>query len=163
MSLFDDNLYRWRETYFVFHKRAKRPTAEQVKDALQRLHQKLELEDLKADDQGKFVSATVIAPNAYSAIDIGYVDGEEVAEQLETLPAELKGGAADDAERAQVRKLADCDGRLDLLHFELMVDFGEDDDDFATAFDPGALLAVMETLTELCDGIGVDPAAATVM
>ena len=163
MSLFDNSLYRWRETYFVFHKRAKRPTAEQVKDALQRLHQTLELENMKADDQGKFVSVTVIAPNAYSAIDIGFVEGEEVAEQLETLPAELRDGAADDAERATIRNMAGCDARLDLLHFELMVDFGEDDDDFVNTFDPGALLAVMETLTELCDGIGVDPAAATVM
>jgi hypothetical protein len=163
MSLFDNKLYRWRETYFVFHKQAKRPTAEQVKEALEELHQTLELEDLKADDQGRFVSATVFAPNAYAAMDIGFVAGEEVAEQMETLPAELRDGAADDAERAKVRNLSGCDARLDLLHFEMMVDFGDEDDEFVGGFDPGALLAVMEALTELCDGIGVDPAAAIVM
>ena len=45
-----------------------------------------------------------------------------------------------------------------------MVDFGEEEDEeFIPAFDPMALLAIMESLTELCDGVGVDPAAATVM
>ncbi|NIL97364.1 MAG: hypothetical protein GTO53_13635 [Planctomycetales bacterium] len=163
MSLFDNNLYRWRETYFVFFEQAKQPTAQQVKEALQQVNQTLELEELKADDQGRFVSVTVMAPDAYAAIDIGLVTGEEVVEQLETLPAELKEGAIDDAERAKVRNLSGCDARLDLLHFEMMIEFDDDDEEALGGFDPGALLAVMEALTELVNGIGVDPAAATVM
>ncbi|NIP85403.1 MAG: hypothetical protein GTO03_07500 [Planctomycetales bacterium] len=163
MSLFDNSLYRWRETYFVFHQQDHRPTTAEFQAALQKLDQKLELEELKGDENDKFLTATVIAPDAYAAIDINFVEGEEVAEQLETLSAELKEGAANDAERALIRRLADCDARLDLLHFELMVDLGEEEDDFLTGFDPAALLAVMEALADLCQGIGVDPAAATVM
>lgn len=163
MSLFDNSFYRWRETYFVFHQQADRPTTAQFQAALQKLDQKLEVQDLKGDDDDKFVSATVIAADACAAIDINFVEGEEVSEQLETLAVELKEGAANDAERAQIRRLADCDARLDLLHFELMVDLGEDDDDFLTGFDPGALLAVLESLADLCAGIGVDPASAAVM
>jgi hypothetical protein len=163
MSLFDNNLYQWRETYFVFHQQANRPSAAQVQEMLQALSLNLEIEDLKADENGQFISATVFAPEAYSAIDMGFVIGDEVDEQLETLRPELRDGITAEAERAKISRLAECDARLDLLHFELMVDFGDEDEEFVAAFDPMALLTVMESLMDLCDGVGVDPAAATVM
>lgn len=163
MSLFDNSLYRWRETYFIFHQLARRPTVQEVSDALSGLNQRVELQDLNADDDGKFDSVTIIAPDAYAAIDINYVSGEEVAEQLVTLHEELKASAAGDEERDKVAQVAECDARLDLLHFEQAVELDEADDEFGSSFDPGALITVLEALTEVTDGVGVDPASASVM
>jgi hypothetical protein len=164
MSLFDNSMYRWRETYFVFHQVSERPSAERLKQAVAGLHQHLQVEDLKANDVGQFESMTIVAPDAYAAIDISYVEGEEVAEQLEMLLDELKKSAEDDDERSKVARLKQCDARLDLLHFEQAMEYDDDEEDeFGSAFDPGALIAVMEALTEMCDGVAVDPAAASVM
>ena len=162
MSLFDDSNYRWRETYFLFHHKEQRPTADQVKETLAQVTSHIELHDLKQDENGRFDSVTIMAPDAYSAIDITYVTGEEVAEQLETLQKEMKSAILEGDERRKLQRLKDCDARIDLLHFEQVVDAG-DDAQLDECFDPSGLLIVLEELSELCDGVGVDPASASLM
>jgi hypothetical protein len=50
------------------------------------------------------------------------------------------------------------------LHFErLQGDFIEQDDEMNTFFDPEALLAVIEKLSEMTGGVCLDPASATIM
>lgn len=162
MSLFDDSNYRWRETYFLFHHKEKRPTADQVKETLDKLTSKIELHDLKQDQEGRFESITIMAPDAYSAIDISYVTGEEVAEQLEAIQKEMKSAILEGDERRKLQRLNNCDARFDLLHFEQVVD-SADDAQLDECFDPAGLLVVLEELSELCDGVGVDPASASLM
>ncbi|MCE9545997.1 MAG: hypothetical protein K8T25_10820 [Planctomycetia bacterium] len=165
MSTFDDGGYRWRETYFVFFRSAARPTLEQFEKTFGRLRKQFELAELKANEEGLFDSARIIAAEANAAIDVSFVDGEEVTEQLKALRSEIRPVAEDDDERKKLKLLRECDARLDVLHFERVTDFGfaDDEDEPDEMLDPGALLIVMERLVKLCDGVGVDPASSAVI
>ena len=54
----------------------------------------------------------------------------------------------------RLEELRSCDARLDIFHFEQMVDVDAEGEEM---FDPSALLVVLDTLAELTDGISVDP------
>ena len=65
-------------------------------------------------------------------------------------------------ERAKVERLAQCEARFDLLHFE-HVGEQESDEDPDEMLDPSALLIVLDALVELTSGVGVDPASGTLL
>jgi hypothetical protein len=164
MSLFENDEYQWRETYFILFKDDDRPPAEDVKHALQKMDPRYEVRDVRADDEGRFESLTLVAPDDYAAMDISFVTGEEVIEQTAELTNELLKGAFSDEERGVIRQLSEYRCRFDVYHFEQLVFVGRDsegeDDDF---MDPGALLSVMEKIASLCEGVVVDPQANTIL
>lgn len=159
MSTFDRGEYLWRETYFVLFPADRRPLLAEVERLLRSLPGRLELEDPRADEQGRFESLTVRAPADFAAMDISFESGESVLEQVASLQKELKKATVDVAKLA---KLKDCDARLDLMHFEQVADSSEDDD-FGEMFDPASLLLVLEALVKLTDGVGVDPQSGTLV
>ncbi len=172
MSLFDDDHYRWRETYFVFLEAKKRPLTEQVLETVGSLNPNFDLQRIRSDDEGRFESMTVVAGDAYSAVDISYVQGEEVEEQIAALSTEMLPLIDDPDERKAFDRLADFNGRFDLLHFEQITgedDFsaGEEEEDdeemLGGMLDPGALLLVLDAISELSDGVGIDPQSNSVM
>ena len=73
---------------------------------------------------------------------------------------ECSEGTAD--EEAQLKRVQACDARIDVLHFEQRIAAGEPDEQ-EEMFDPSALLIVLETLVDLCDGVAVDPQSGTIM
>ena len=75
---------------------------------------------------------------------------------------EMKRSDASDAERALVNRLAKCDARLDVYHFE-RITFLADEDEEEEFLDPGSLLIVLEKLAELCDGVAIDPQTGSVL
>ncbi|MCO6454530.1 MAG: hypothetical protein J5I93_04360 [Pirellulaceae bacterium] len=156
MSLFESDEYRWRETYFVFFQDQQRPSAAVVRKALEKLGDDYELVDLRTDEQGCFESLTLYSPRDFAAMDISYVQGEEVDEQVQELRQELRSAALSDEERAKLELLPRCTARYDIYHFEQVVDFGDDDEDI---LDPGGLLLVLERLADLCQGLAYDPQA----
>lgn len=162
MSSFDNPQFQWRETFFLFHRPEKQPTVKSVERTLKQVNPRFEIREINGDADGKFASLTLIAPDAYSAIDMSYAEADELAEQIETLQKELTATDAEDREK--VGRIRPTDMRLDLLHFEQIV-VGEDDDDdeMDAYFDPGALILVINALAKLCDGVGVDPGSATVV
>lgn len=159
MSTFDRNEFLWRETYFVLFPAARRPSLAEVEQVLRSLPGVLELEQARADEQGRFESITVRAPADFAAMDISFEAGESVVEQVANLQKELKRGTVDVAKLA---KLKECDARLDLMHFE-QVSGAEEDDDFGEMFDPASLLLVLEALVKLTGGVGVDPQSGTLV
>jgi hypothetical protein len=159
MSMFDSSDYRWRETYFVLFDAAKRPHSDKVRAALKKLGRRFELGELHADADGGFESITLSSPSDYAALDISYLSGDEVRLNGAALADELKGSAADETERAKIARLRKCDARFDVMHFEQVSDAADAESEM---FDPSALLVVIETLTELTDGVGVDPQSGTV-
>jgi len=161
MSLFENEEYQWRETFFVLFDSKKRPTAEQVKLTLARLGRHYELSDLNSDKDELFVSLTLISPDDYAAMDIICVAGEEVVEQAAELAEEMKAAAPSEEELARIRQMCRCNARFDIYHFEQMVYWDEEDDE--EVMDPGSLLIVLEGLTEICDGIGIDPQTGTLV
>lgn len=159
MSSFDRDEFLWRETYFVLFPAARRPFLAEVEQVLRSLPGVLELEQARADEQGRFESITVRAPADFAAMDISFEAGESVVEQVANLQKELKRGTVDVAKLA---KLKECDARIDLMHFE-QVASSNDDDDFGEMFDPASLLLVLEALVKLTGGVGVDPQSGTLV
>src|SRR5690606_16405586 len=103
MSLFENDRYQWRETYFVFFDRARRPSWPQIQQALQKINAHFEVSAPRLDSEGGFESVTLMAPEAYSALDISYLEGEEVLEQGEQVYDEMKDLVADASERAKLK------------------------------------------------------------
>jgi hypothetical protein len=164
MSLFADDRYRWRETYFVLFNSAYRPTAHALVEALQEVGSGYQVLDVGRGKKSPFESLTVISPSDFAAMDISFVSGEEVAEQVAELRQQLQEGPLTKTERSQLDKLVNCDARFDIYHFEQISDGagggGDDDDEF---LDPGSLLLVLKRLAKLCHGIVVDPQSGTLM
>ncbi len=161
MSTFEREQFQWRETYFVLFDSANRPSLKRLERMLHELSERFQLFDSRADEDGRFESITVMSPDDYAALDISYVSGEEVAEQVETLEQEFKGGL-DAEERAKLKRIKQYDARLDLLHFEQTADAPPVDDN-DEMLDPSALLIVMDALVDLTDGVGVDPQSGTLL
>lgn len=159
MSLFGDPLFRWRETFMVLFEESKRPTVTEVEDALARVG-KFDSEQTNESENGLIESLTVTNQIDCVGLDIVYVDGEEAQEQLEELQGEISPEDLLPGQEGLLAKLPSCSARLDILHFEqLTASVIEDDDE--EFLDPGALLGVAEALTQLLDGVAVDPGSGT--
>lgn len=159
MSLFEDARYRWRETYFVLFPRERRPSAQKIEHAIRQLGPRYELAQLDRDEQGQFDSLTLLSPHDHAAMDISYVEGDEVVEQVRSLREELKRQTLTADEMRKLDRLAKCDARFDVYHFEEVV--AEEDED--ELLDPGALLIVLDHLAQLCHGVAVDPQSGTLL
>lgn len=159
MSLFERSGYRWRETYFVLFESKSIPTAAQIKEVLSRLSDRFEFNDMRVDDDGNFESATLLAPDDYAAIDISFMVGPEVIEQGIDMIAEMESMATDAQAKKQLQRVAGCDARFDVMHFE-QVD-GDEPEDIDEMFDPSALLIALNALAELTGGLTVDPQSGT--
>ena len=161
MSTFEDKNYRWRETYFVLFDAKKRPKLKAVVKAMTSLNSRYELTNARHDDEGRIESLTIVSPDDYSALDICYLEGEEVLEQAPDIVSDLKKSAADDPIPIPYDDILKMEGRFDVLHFEHISNDAEEDED-DDMLDPGSLLIVLETLAKLTGGIAVDPQSGTV-
>jgi hypothetical protein len=159
MSTFESDNFRWRETYFVLFDAARRPSLHKVEQTIQRLKDRFELSQAAADDDGGFESLTVLAPDDYAALDISYVEGEEVIEQAQQLLKDLKTTTLQPGDMEKLARLPKCNARFDLMHFEQVLE-GEEGDEM---LDPSALLLVMEALVKLTAGVGIDPQSGALM
>jgi hypothetical protein len=156
----ESDRFEWRETYFVVFESTHRPLLADVEAAVKRLRGHFRLTEPMADDEGRIESLNVVSPEDHSALEIDYLCGNEVVEQVVQLMGEIRKGG--DADREKLKKLRGCDARFEVMHFEEMVegaDEGEDDE----AFDPSALLVVLDALVELTDGVGVDPQSGSLL
>ena len=84
-------------------------------------------------------------------MDISFVQGEEVLEQVRNLMDEFKTITLMGDDQTKLSVLSECNARLDIYHFE-QTSGGEDE-----MLDPGGLLLVMEKLAKLAQGVGLDP------
>jgi hypothetical protein len=170
MSTFENQGYRWRETYFVLFDSANRPTVSQVEAALGVLNDRFELQNLQADDEGRFESVTLVSPDDFAALDICFLQGDEVDEQVAQLNKDMRKSGED---KSQLKKLAAANARLDVLHFQDVLGAmasgptspgaDGDDEELEEMFDPSALLVVLDALVELTEGVAVDPQTGTLV
>jgi hypothetical protein len=160
MSTFEDNRYRWRETYFVLFHAKKRPALKSLTKMLSALNRRFELTNLNADDNGLVDSLTLISPDDFAALDICYTSGAEVIEQTVALVNDLRKLGPDEAPPVSWEEINRYDGRFDVLHFEQIAaaDAEDAEDDM---LDPGALLLVLSALAKHTDGVAIDPQAGT--
>ena len=162
MSLFENDQYRWRETYFVQFPARNRPSLAKVRQALSTLGNGLELVNPSADGRGRFESITILSPDDFAAIDVSFLAGEEVLEQAGELADEMTSGGCDEDIRRHAQKLRRYDGRFDVLHFEQITDF-DDQDEPEGMLNPSTLLLVLDCLAQLTDGLAVDPQTGTLI
>ena len=162
MSLFEDDCYRWRETYFVLFQQADRPSASDIQKALHALAPRIQIREMRAGSHDQLESLTLVSPDDFAAMDISYVEGEEVAEQVQQWLENLTWEQLSKEERRKWELLKSCDARFDVYHFEQVI-AGEEDEDDESFLDPGALLIVLQRLAKLCRGVGLDPQSGTVV
>ena len=161
MSTFENDRYRWRETYFVLFPASRRPTLKVVEKKLAALSKRYTLENLGGDESGKFESLTLISPDDFAALDVCYTSGAEVLEHADELVQEL-ASTVEPGQKGLLKRLKQYDGRFDVLHFEQIGD-SADDDDSDELLDPSALLAVLEELARITGGIAIDPQSGTIL
>ena len=111
MSMFEDNRYRWRETYFVLFDAKRRPTLASVGKALSALNKRFQLTNLNADEQGRTDSLTLISPDDYAALSeaLAAQMQSEAGWRLVADPEVLSGGCRVESEQASV--VASLDAR----------------------------------------------------
>ena len=161
MSLFASDQYRWRETYSVLFREADRPSAAALRKTLEGLGEGYQVTDVTTDGAGQVESMTVLAPADFAGMDVSYVSGEEVQEQIEEVRAERKALPLSKKEQAKLQRLTECDARFDVFHFQQLVGVDvADEDEF---MDPGSLIAVLKSLAQLCHGVGIDPQTGALM
>lgn len=164
MSLFEDANFRWRETYFVLFQQVNRPSVESMRKSLGTVGPRLQMRDIREDGQGNIESFTLLSPDDFAAMDVSFVVGEEVEEQIRERLAELLLDQLTKEEKRKWDFIKTCDARFDVYHFEQVVleqeANGEDEDGF---LDPGSLLIMLQRLAKLCHGVGLDPQAGTVL
>ena len=160
MSLFGNDEYQWRETYFVMLRAVDRPHTEPVVACLKQGQGHYELRDVQSDDHGRFESLTLLSADDFSGMDVTYVTGNEVTEQLDELSREIAKSTLTEEDRKKLTRLQQCDARLDIYHFEYMLGNDGQSEEF---LDPGSLIIVLKKLARLCHGIGIDPQSGTLM
>ncbi len=154
MSLFEDDGYQYRDTFFVLFKDSNRPNTNQIRNSLEELGGRYEIININENESG-FDSVTVKSPYDFSAMDIVYVSGDEVRGQVAELMEEFRNITLMGDEAAKLKRLKECNARFDVYHFEQSgATAGGGEEEF---LDPGGLLLVMEKLTEISNGIGIDP------
>jgi hypothetical protein len=155
MSLFADGRYQWRETYFVLFDHEHRPKASDVRRILSELGPRIEIHELAANEEGYLESMTVLSHSDAAGMDVTYVEGEEVKEQIVQLRQEWKSKRPEAKEQPHIARALLADARFDIYHFEEVCDFPDDEDD--GPLDPGTLLLVLSKLAKLSRGEALDP------
>ncbi len=161
MSLFENDEFRWRDTYFVLFHEKDRPSATEALQSFDTLGPRYKVQDVRFDEEGRLESLTLLSPDDFAAMDISYISGEEVEEQVQSLSSEMGVGQLTKEETKKLKWLQGCNARFDIYHFEQVV--VPDDDDDESFLDPGALLIVLQRLAALCHGVGIDPQTGTVI
>jgi hypothetical protein len=154
MSLFEDPLFTWRETYFVLFDSQQRPTTAAVKRALTELKAGLKITNSADSEDGFLDGMTILSHIDSSGIDITYIDGDEVKEQLTELKKEFRGQQLTAEEKAKYDRMMLSNARFDVFHFEELGDAPDEDEG---PLDPGTLLLILARLAKLCHGVALDP------
>lgn len=160
MSLFEDESYIYRDTFFVYLKGDDRPTTEAVADCFKKLGSKYDVGSIREVD-GRFGSVTIKSPQDSSAMDIAFVTGEEVIEQIHNLMLEFRTMTLTGDDREKLEKFQQCNARFDVFHFEEQSNSNGSAPD--EMIDPGGLLLVIEKLATLTGGVALDPQSQTLL
>ena len=155
MSLFADSRYQWRETYFVLFDRKNRPSTSDLKRVLSELGPRMEVQELSEDEAGNLDSMTVLSHSDAAGMDVIYVEGEEVKEQVLQLRQEWRAKRPNAKEEPHMTRALQADARFEVFHFEEITDIPDEEED--GPLDPGTLLLVLNKLARLCRGEALDP------
>jgi len=163
MSLFEDDRYQYRETCFVLFSRERLPEAATLVRLLRMLGDRYQVDAPECDAEGRFEAISIRCPQDHSAMDVSYVEGEDVTEQIDELREDFRQVTLTEAERRKLASLDQYDARLDVFHFEELSASDSEDDESEGSMDPGAMLLVLQRLTEMTGGVGIDPQSSSIL
>ena len=121
MTLFDDNRYDWRETYFVYFESSHRPKLSEVRRALRMYAPFISTLDYKTEPDGSLAAMTIASYEDHAALEIVYREGDNVAAEARQLAHSLKEDASKE-ECLKLQKIVRYKTRLDVHHFEQTAD-----------------------------------------
>jgi len=123
MTLFEDNRYDWRETYFVYFGSAHRPKLPEIRRALKTYAPFFSILDSKAEPNGNLVAMTIASYENHAALEITYQEGEDVLTEIKQLVRSLKKDATAE-ELLKLQQAAQYKARFDVHHFEQTAETG---------------------------------------
>ena len=123
MTLFEDNRYDWRETYFIYFESSHRPKLPEIRRALHIYAPFFCILDSKAEPDGNLVAMTIASYEDHAALEIIYREGNDISAEVRHLVHTLKQEATS-KELAQLQKIIQCRARLDIHHFEQTAETG---------------------------------------
>ena len=123
MTLFEDNRYDWRETYFVYFESSHRPKLSEVRHALQTHAPFFDVLDSRAEPNGNLSAITIASYENHAALEVIYREGQDILIEAQHCARSLKKGA-NEKELAQLQKIAQCKRRFDVHHFEQTAETG---------------------------------------
>lgn len=160
MSLFEDESYIYRDTFFVYLKDEDRPSAKAVADCFEKLGAKYDVGEIR-EVEGRFGSVTIRSPQDSSAMDIAFVKGDEVIEQIHNLMLDFRTMTLTGDDREKLENFQHCTARFDVFHFEEQSSTSGGSP--VEMIDPGGLLLVLEKLAKLTGGVALDPQSQTLL
>ena len=118
MSLYDDDRYTWRETYFVLIDDLRwRPRLDELRRELQPQRQTLRILDGKANPEGRLRTLTIASYEDHSALEIVFRQGSGITAEMDVLIRTVEKGCSP-KERHRLHSTKQWVARLDVLHFE---------------------------------------------
>jgi hypothetical protein len=117
MTLFNDDRYNWRETYFVYFESSHRPKLPEVRRALNNYTSFFCILDSKADMNDNLVEMTIASYEDHAALEIVFREGNDILTEAKHLAKSLNKDASTE-ERTQLQKITQCKMRFDIHHFE---------------------------------------------
>ncbi len=117
MSLYDDDRYSWRETYFVLFEPQRRPRLAELRRELRPLKESVKIVDAETDDVGFFTKLTVASYEDHSALEIVFRQGADVAAEMNALFRVLGEGCSG-KEKERLETACRQAAKFDVLHFE---------------------------------------------
>ena len=123
MTLFEDDRYDWRETYFVYFESSHRPKLPEVRRALKSDAPLFAVLDSKAEPDGSLAAITIASYEDHAALEIVYREGKEVLSEVQQLVCTLQNEATAE-ELLKLHKIIQYTTRFDIHHFEQTADTG---------------------------------------
>ena len=123
MTLFEDDRYDWRETYFIYFEPSHRPKLPEVRRAIKTDAPFFSVLDCKAEPDGSLVALTIASYENHAAVEIVYREGKAVQTEIQHLVRSLKKEATA-TEQTKLQKIVQYKTRLDVHHFEQTADTG---------------------------------------
>lgn len=117
MSLYDDDRYDWRETYFVLFDPERRPRTKDVHRTLIRRAGTFRVLDEQTESDGTLRSLTIASYEDHSALEIRYAEGDAVQAENAAMIETLREGSSPE-EWILLKKAAQCRARFEVMHFE---------------------------------------------
>jgi hypothetical protein len=137
-----------------------RPTIKLALSAIQQIG-KFKVRNSSESESRLIESITITSSVDLVGLEILYVAGDEVVEEIEALVMELAEDAMLLGNEDSLTQLSAANARLDILHFEKITENSNGPSDDDELMDPGSLLAVTAALANLVSGVAVDPSSAS--